>query len=84
MTKIQGHPAGVRTPRPPQLTQADLNRLVAFLHAVGAKPATVELSPGMLRIVTTDGQEQSSNSEDAELDAELLKHRERSRRTSSR
>ena len=62
----------------PKVTQADLGRAAAFLKEMGARIAAIELRPGGARIITTDGQNLTSNSDEVELDEELEEYRRRS------
>lgn len=62
----------------PKVTQADLERVAAFLKAMGAKVAAVDLLPGKARIVTTDGQNLTLDPDEVELDKELQNYRTRS------
>ncbi len=66
-----------RRVHPPKVTQADLGRVAAFLKAMGAKVAAVDLRPGTARITTTDGQNLTLDSDEAELDQELEEYRSR-------
>jgi hypothetical protein len=61
----------------PKVTQADLGRVAAFLKDMGAKVAAVDLRPGTARIMTTDGQNLTLDSDEAELDKELEEYRRR-------
>ena len=61
----------------PKVTQADLGRVAAFLKDMGAKVAAVDLKPGTARITTTDGQNLTLESDEAELDQELEEYRRR-------
>jgi hypothetical protein len=62
----------------PKVTQADLGRVAAFLKAMGAKVAAVDLRPGTARITTTDGQNLTLDCDEVELDQELEEYRRRS------
>ncbi|HXS06277.1 MAG TPA: hypothetical protein VN723_05750 [Rhizomicrobium sp.] len=62
----------------PKITQADLGRVAEFLKDMGAKVAAVDLRPGTARITTTDGQNLTLDSNEAELDEELEEYRRRS------
>ncbi|MGA7676452.1 MAG: hypothetical protein WCA78_15580 [Rhizomicrobium sp.] len=64
-----------RRVKPGKVTKADYERAAAFLLSVGAKAASVELTPGRVRIVTTDGQGMTLNDEQADLDRELAEFR---------
>lgn len=60
-----------------RVTQADLGRVAIFLEAMGAKVALVDVSPGRMKILTTEGRAISVDTDDEELDRELLQYRQR-------
>ena len=69
--------ADIRRAQYPKVTQADLGRVAAFLKDMGARVAAVDLKPGEARIITTDGQNLTVDSNEAELDKELEEYRRR-------
>lgn len=75
------HTAKGRGPaiRAPKVTQADLARAADFLKAVGARVAAVDVLPGQIKIVTTDGRAMTGDEDEISLDQELESYRSRSR-----
>jgi hypothetical protein len=57
----------------PKVTKADLERAAQLLLAVGAKVAAIDVTPGGLRIITTDGRGLTVDDDTAKLDGELRK-----------
>ena len=68
--------AALRRREHPKVTRADLDRVAAFLHAMGAKVAAVNVMPGQTKIVTTDGQGIKLGTDEDELDRELEEYRQ--------
>lgn len=63
--------------RPPKVTSADLDRAADFLQRCGAKIASVDVEPGRIKIMTTEGSLLPLDKEqllDQELE-EFRKHR---------
>lgn len=58
----------------PKVTKADYNRLADFLRLVGAKVAMTEITPGGIKIVTTEGRGLTLHDDQESLDAELAEH----------
>ena len=65
--------------RSPKVTQADLCRAADFLKAIGAKVAVLDILPGQMKIVTTDGRIITGDEDDLDLDQELQRYRDKSR-----
>lgn len=65
----------LRGPSRPKVTKADLERIADFLRSMGSKPASVEISPDKVRIVTTDGADLTLPDETENLNRELAGHR---------
>lgn len=61
-----------------RVTQADLGRVATFLEAMGAKVAEVDVLPGRMKILTTEGRTLNVEADDEELDRELMQYRRRS------
>lgn len=61
----------------PKVTKADLDRAAAFLRSIGAKVAAIDVAPGRVRIMTTDGQNLTLDADGDELDRELAEYRSR-------
>jgi hypothetical protein len=55
----------------PRVTKADLERVVALLAKLGAKVASVEVSPGKVKIITTDGAGLTLPDDEEALDREI-------------
>jgi hypothetical protein len=57
------------------VTQADLGRVATFLETMGAKIAEVDVLPGRMKILTTEGRAFSVEPNEDELDRELMQYR---------
>jgi hypothetical protein len=58
----------------PRVTKADLERAAEFLRMMGAKVASMETTPGKIKVVTTDGAGLTLGDEEESLDRELQQH----------
>lgn len=63
--------------RKPSVTRADLDRVRDFLQTLGVKLASVEIEPGRVRLVTTDGADLTLPNDKENLDRELADWRAR-------
>jgi hypothetical protein len=70
----QGNSRGARARE--RVTQADLGRVATFLEAMGAKVAAVDVLPGRMKILTTDGHNLNLDADEEELDRELHNYRQ--------
>jgi len=63
--------------RQPKITKADLDRLAALARALKLDIASVETTPGRVRLVTTAGQNLTLPDDEETLDRELQEYRAR-------
>lgn len=59
----------------PKVTRSDLARVLELLKAHGIGLAAVDIEPGRVRIVTTDGADLTLPDDRENLDVELAKYR---------
>jgi hypothetical protein len=57
-----------------KVTKTDLERVVGVLRDAGVTIAEVDVTPGRVRLVTTEGRGLTLPGDDAELDRELAEH----------
>lgn len=55
----------------PRVTQADVDRAVECFQRLGGQIAEVDVTPGRVRLVSTNGRDLTVSRGDAELDDEL-------------
>ena len=61
--------------RTPKITKADLDRLAALARALKLEVASVETTPGRVRLVTTAGRNLTLPDDEETLNAELSEFR---------
>lgn len=58
----------------PRVTQAEMDRAIACFERLGARLAAIDVRPGRMRLISTEGQGLTVGADDAELDEELSRH----------
>lgn len=58
----------------PKVTKADLDRAADLMQRLGGKLAEIDVTPGRVRLVTTEGKNLTLPADDDELDRELAEH----------
>jgi hypothetical protein len=60
--------------RTQKVTQADLDRAATLMRTLGAKLAEIDVTPGRVRLITTEGRDLTLPDDRDELDRELEEH----------